>query len=184
MFPPGLATLDTSPVSTGFPATAITIGIVVVACLAAKAAGVPWVTMTATLRRTRSAASAGRRSYLPSAQRYSTAMALDIAVVAKPKPPGLYLGRISNRVRTTEKSDHRHCRILCARRERPCCRATDYRDELAPPHSITSSAMESTLSGMVRPSALAVVRLMTNSNLVVCSTGRSAGLAPFRILPV
>src|SRR5207245_11130642 len=32
------------------------------------------------------------------------------------------------------------------------------------------------------PSALAVLRLITNSNLVGCSIGRSAGLAPFRIL--
>ena len=35
---------------------------------------------------------------------------------------------------------------------------------------------------MVNPSALAVFRLMTNSNFVGCSTGRSAGLAPFKIL--
>ena len=33
---------------------------------------------------------------------------------------------------------------------------------------------------MVRPSALAVLRLMTNSNVVGCKTGRSAGLAPLR----
>ena len=31
------------------------------------------------------------------------------------------------------------------------------------------------------PSALAVCRLMTNSNLVDCKTGRSAGFAPLRI---
>ena len=43
-------------------------------------------------------------------------------------------------------------------------------------------AMESTPAGMVRPSALAVLRLMTNSNVVDCSTGRSAGLAPLRML--
>jgi hypothetical protein len=36
--------------------------------------------------------------------------------------------------------------------------------------------------GMVRPSAWAVLRLITNSNVVACSTGKSAGLAPFRIL--
>ena len=36
--------------------------------------------------------------------------------------------------------------------------------------------------GIVRPSALAVLILMTSSNLVGCWTGRSAGLAPFRIL--
>src|SRR5262245_17819109 len=46
---------------------------------------------------------------------------------------------------------------------------------------ITSSARSSSDGGIVRPSALAVLRLMTSSNLVGCSTGRSAGLAPFRI---
>jgi len=35
---------------------------------------------------------------------------------------------------------------------------------------------------MVRPSALAVLWLMTRSNFVGCSMGRSAGLAPLRIL--
>jgi hypothetical protein len=34
----------------------------------------------------------------------------------------------------------------------------------------------------VRPSALAVLRLMTSSNLEACSTGRSPGLVPRRIL--
>jgi hypothetical protein len=47
---------------------------------------------------------------------------------------------------------------------------------------MTSSATASTDGGIVRPSAFAVLRLMTRSNLVGCSTGRSAGLAPFRIL--
>ena len=49
-------------------------------------------------------------------------------------------------------------------------------------YSITSSARASTVAGTSRPSALAVLRLMTNSNLVGCSIGRSAGLAPLRIL--
>ena len=44
-------------------------------------------------------------------------------------------------------------------------------------YSITSSAIEITPAGMVRPSALAVVRLMTSSNLFgYCSTGSSAFL--------
>src|SRR5215468_9876491 len=72
--------------------------------------------------------------------------------------------------------------LLRARRERPCHRAAEQRDELASPHSITSSARASSVGGMVRPSALAVIRLMTRSNLVGCSTGRSAGFAPRRIL--
>jgi hypothetical protein len=45
-------------------------------------------------------------------------------------------------------------------------------------YSITSSAVASSLSGTAKPSALAVLRLMTSSNLVGCSTGNSAGLAP------
>jgi hypothetical protein len=35
---------------------------------------------------------------------------------------------------------------------------------------------------MVRPSASAALRLMTSSNFVGCSTGRSAGLVPFEDL--
>jgi len=62
-------------------------------------------------------------------------------------------------------------RILCA-----CPRC--------PPHAywITSSARRSRAGGIVIPSALAVLRLMINSNFMGCSTGRSAGLAPLRIL--
>src|SRR5262249_15282258 len=78
---------------------------------------------------------------------------------------------------------HRHGRLLRACRERPCGRrAAEKRNELAPRHSITPSAATSSLSGTLRPSTLAVVRLMTRSNLVGCSTGMSAGFAPRRIL--
>jgi len=47
---------------------------------------------------------------------------------------------------------------------------------------MTSSARPSSDGGMVRPSAFAVLRLITSSNLVDCSKGRSAGLAPLSIL--
>jgi hypothetical protein len=47
---------------------------------------------------------------------------------------------------------------------------------------ITSSAATSSVSGTVKPSALAVLRLMTSSNFVGCCTGRSAGLVPSKIL--
>jgi len=44
--------------------------------------------------------------------------------------------------------DHRHLRLLRARRERPPGhRAAEQRDECAPAHSITSSASASTFSG-------------------------------------
>src|SRR5262249_52768362 len=57
-------------------------------------------------------------------------------------------------------------------------------DELAPFHSITSSARASSVGGTSRPSAFAVLRLITSSNLVDCTTGRSAGFAPLRMRPV
>src|SRR5213594_2771047 len=52
------------------------------------------------------------------------------------------------------------------------------------PHAywITSSARRSSDGGIVIPRAWAVLRLMTSSNFMGCSTGKSAGLAPFRIL--
>jgi hypothetical protein len=49
-------------------------------------------------------------------------------------------------------------------------------------YSITSSARSKKASGIVMPSAFAVVRLTTSSKVVGCSTGRSAGFAPFKIL--
>ena len=74
--------------------------------------------------------------------------------------------------------------LLRTRRERLCRRAADKRDELAAFHSITSSASASSLSGIWRPSAFAVLRLITSSNLVGCTTGRSAGFSPLRMRPV
>src|SRR5262249_1567964 len=74
-------------------------------------------------------------------------------------------------------------RIIPARRERPHCRcATDERYELATAaHSITSSRRARDVGGTSMPSALAVGRLMTNSNLVGCWTGKSLGLSPLRM---
>jgi hypothetical protein len=76
-------------------------------------------------------------------------------------------------------------RLLRLRRNRLRNRsAADQRDELAPlHHSITSSARASSVGGTVRPSILAVSALMTNSNLLDCITGRSAGFAPLRMRP-
>ena len=50
-------------------------------------------------------------------------------------------------------------------------------------HSITLSARASSVGGTVRPSALAVFRLIPRLNLVGISTGRSATLAPLRRRP-
>ena len=48
-------------------------------------------------------------------------------------------------------------------------------------HSITSSARASTDGGIVRPSAFAVLRLITSWYLVAACTGRSAGFSPLRM---
>src|SRR5262249_39521379 len=53
-----------------------------------------------------------------------------------------------------------------------------------PHHSITSSARPSSGSGTVRPNALAVLKLMYSSTLVVCWTGRLGGLSPLKSRPV
>jgi hypothetical protein len=48
-------------------------------------------------------------------------------------------------------------------------------------YSITSSARASTDEGISKPSALAVLRLITSSYLVGACTGRSAGFSPLRM---
>ena len=63
---------------------------------------------------------------------------------------------------------HGERRLLRARRERPRGRrAAEQGDELAPSHSITSSARASSVSGKVTPSSLAALRLMTGLTVVI-----------------
>jgi hypothetical protein len=62
--------------------------------------------------------------------------------------------------------------LLRARRKRPKerrrRRAAEQRDDLAAFHSITSSARASSVGGISRPSALAVLRLIISSTFVDC----------------
>src|SRR5262249_16230324 len=84
-----------------------------------------------------------------------------------------------------KKPNHRHSWLLRSRSEWPCgSRAAEKRDEVAPPHSITSSASESRLPEIVTPSVFGVLILIRISNLTTCCTSKSAGLAPLRILAV
>jgi hypothetical protein len=48
---------------------------------------------------------------------------------------------------------------------------------------ITSSAVASSVSGTMRPKALAVSRLMESCTFVTCCTGRSAGFSPLKMRP-
>src|SRR5262245_18805859 len=73
----------------------------------------------------------------------------------------------------------------CPLRAASLHRTAEQRDELATSHhSITSSAATMSLSGTVKLRALAVLRLITNSNLVGCTTGKSVGVSPARMRPV
>src|SRR5262249_13615763 len=74
--------------------------------------------------------------------------------------------RVDGRRTRAENAAHRHRRLLRARRQRPRCRrAAEQRDELAPFHSITSSARNRNDEGTLRPSAFAVLRLTVNWTL-------------------
>ena len=110
-------------------------------------------------------------------------LTLDIAALGQTAAEGCQqVRRVLGRTRA-HVAYHRHRRLLRARRDRPRHRrAAEERDELAPLHSITSSARTRNDSGILSPSAFALLRLTISSNLIGCSTGRSAGLAPLKIL--
>src|SRR5215475_9664348 len=92
-------------------------------------------------------------------------------------------------LRSGSDERYRRHRLLCSRTKRPPHHATDPTDELAPPqllppsargYAITSLARTRRAVGTVRPSALAVLRLISNSYLAGACTGNSPGLSPFR----
>ena len=133
--PPGRARLATRPSWTGSSATAKTMGIVVVAALAAKAEGVPPVTaMTATCRRTNSAAIAGSRSYWPSAQRYSIA-----TFSPSTKPASFSPWRNARKLRSTTVSGDVGLRNPTTGIAGCCARAASGQDAAAPPRSVMKS---------------------------------------------
>ena len=134
MLPPGRARLATRPSLTGSALTVKTMGIVVVAALAANAeAGEPPATITATCRRTKFGRQRRQSIHLifGPAVFDRDVLALDMAgffeALAKcAQAVGERVGRCA-----VEKPDHRHRRLLRARRKRP--RAA------APPSSVMNS---------------------------------------------
>src|SRR6476646_8191248 len=67
---------------------------------------------------------------------------------------------------------------------RACCQASRRAERVLGSHSMTSSARARTEFGTVIPSAFAVLRLITRSNFVGCSTGKSLGLVPLERVAV
>src|SRR5262249_39108090 len=105
------------------------------------------------------------------------------AEVAQLRTERLILGdcRRIIEARPEEAEPNESAGLLRARRERPRRRAAEQRHERAALHSITSSARARSVAGTSSPSALAVLRLITNSYLVGACTGRSAGFSPRRV---
>jgi hypothetical protein len=122
---------------------------------------------------------------MPRAKKPTQLSAKERALLNRPSQRGrssLAKGRFHSRSPPNLKAAGARCKWPSSRRGAEHRSTAEQRDELAPPHSITSSARASSVGGISTPSALAVLRLITNSNLVGCSIGRSAGLAPLRIL--
>src|SRR5262249_14972308 len=104
------------------------------------------------------------------------------AELAQPPHKRVDPSALSDRAAAAEIADGRQLALLRACRERPRRRcAADECDELAAfharAHSITSSASCWSCSGTSRPSALAVLRLITNSYLIGCWNGSSPGFS-------
>ena len=78
--------------------------------------------------------------------------------------------------RSEKKHSHRFS-IFCVFTQ-PRSKADILRCSKERRYSITSSEIASTPDGMVKASALAVLRLITSSNVVGWIIGRSAGLVP------
>jgi hypothetical protein len=108
-----------------------------------------------------------------------------LRLIANSYRVGACTGRSAGRGAPQEHANPPHpLSLLCAHRRGPYCRrSTNQRNELAPLHSITSSALANNAGGTVRPRARAVLRLMASSNLLGSRTGRSAGLVPFKMRP-
>ena len=187
MFPPGRLKLSTRPALTGSPPKVKTIGMVAVAALAASTDRTPpAATITVTRRSTRSAASPGTRSFRPSAQRKAMSRILRRSERSPLRPSRARARPRGVRTSLVTRCGGNRSPALPAAARAPRA-ATPLRrrerDELSPLHSITSSARASSVGGISTPNAFAVARLMTSSNLVPSSTGRSPGFSPLRIRP-
>jgi hypothetical protein len=99
-----------------------------------------------------------------------------------PKPPMSQLGqqRKAHSHQVCFASVTGHCQGVSACRVRARS-GSEHTQQTQRSYSITSSARASTVAGMSRPSAFAVLRLTTSSYLVGACTGRSAGFSPLRI---
>ena len=184
--PPGRARLVTRPPATGSSPTLKTIGIVEVALFAASAAGMPPCHDHVDLAADEIGGQCGQPIIVgppPSGIRSPRFVPRHSRFRSAPGGTRPHIGAFGPGESPPRIADHRHRLLLRAQPRAPPSSRRPAGDELAAVHSMTSSARARIDGGTVRPSALAVLRLTTSSNVVGCWTGRSAGLAPLRILP-
>src|SRR5215468_11518196 len=113
---------------------------------------------------------------------YGHVVSLDVTGFVQPFEKARKDSLVTLRRTGADKTNHRHRRLLRVRGQRPRRRrAAEQRNELATFHSITSSARAISVGGTSRPSAFAVLRLITSSYLVGACTGRAAGFSPLRM---
>ena len=169
--PPGRARLATKPAPTGSPALAITMGMEVVARLAANTAVVPETTIGSTFKRTKSAASSGWRSDFCSANRNSMVRFF----------PSIHPSLL-NSCRNASTRTALPAAVLASRnpmrkifpdllRAGPCPAHREHDDDCEKPHPfsilnfrlfghrITLSALTKTSEGIANPICLAVFKL-------------------------
>jgi hypothetical protein len=185
--PPGRAKLSTRPAPTGSAAIANTIGTVRVACSSGAAAALPFCEDDVRCEGCQfPSVSVKLRSVGCGPPRVEAHIAADIPAQERQRLHECSEADLKFRIVRGSRKQHTDAPhslgLLRARHEWPRSRSAEQRYELAPVHSITSSARLSSDGGTSRPSALAVLRLITSSNFVGRSIGRSPGLAPLRIL--
>src|SRR6516225_5964671 len=154
---PGRARLSTKPPATGSAMIGNTIGTVRVACINGPTVEVPGARMTSGASAANSAAclriSGGPVDIDPDVAAFDPTEVLQR--LPECADPRLILRVILGYGQ--EYADKAHpLRLLPSRCERPCRSASEQRDELAPRHSITSSAIASSDGGTVRLSIVAV----------------------------
>ena len=137
-FPPGRARLATSPALTGSALLAMTIGMVVVAFMAATVFTLFPATMTSTPSPTRSAASADSRSHVAVGK---AVLDDDILANAVAEAPQAIFERLHEMERSLPRRDREvthpvdpPCRLLRARGQRPRRRAAETCEKLASLH--------------------------------------------------
>ena len=181
--PPGRARLSTKPAPTGSVMIGNTIGTVRVACSSGLTVAVPLARMTSGASATNSAACLRISAASPAAQRVSIR-------TLRPIGPAQLRQRLQEcrdaglKFRIVRGCGHEHADaphplgLLRARRERPHAAAP-------PSREMNRAASFDHLVGAgeqrrrhVEAERLAVLRLITSSNLVGCMTGRSAGFRP------